>query len=182
DDAHLYEIAVGFGLRIEAEVTLAFGDLVQHDRGLLARVGDDLTQRLFQGAAHDLDAGLLVGVVALDLVQGAAGADVSDSAAGDDAFLDRRAGRVQRVLYAGLSFLHLDFGRGAYLDDRNAASELGHPLLQLFLVVVAGDFLDLGADALHPRLDRLGIAGPVDEGGLFLVYFDALCLAQVLQR
>src|SRR2546425_6061535 len=52
-----------------AEVALAFGDLVQHDRGLLARVGDDLAQRLFQGAAHDLDAGLLVGVVALDLVR-----------------------------------------------------------------------------------------------------------------
>src|SRR3989442_15478551 len=48
-----------------AEVARAFGDLVQHDRGLLARVGDDLAQRLFQGAAHDLDAGLLVGVVAL---------------------------------------------------------------------------------------------------------------------
>src|SRR5207249_3704169 len=42
DYAHLYEIAVGFSLGIEAEVALAFGDLVQHDRGLLARVGDDL--------------------------------------------------------------------------------------------------------------------------------------------
>src|SRR2546425_13297497 len=86
-----------------AEVARAFGDLVQHDRGLLARVGDDLAQRLFQGTAHDLDAGLLIGVVALELVQSAAGADVGNAAAGDDAFLDRRAGRVQRVLDAGLS-------------------------------------------------------------------------------
>src|SRR6266852_5070058 len=182
DYAHLYQIAVGFSLRIEAEVALAFGDLVQHDRGLFARVGDDLAQRLFQGAAHDLDAGFLVGVVAPDLVQSAAGADVSDAAAGDDAFLDRGAGRVQRVLDAGLSFLHLDFGRGADLDDRNAAGELGYPLLQLFLVVIAGGFLDLGADALDPRLDRLGIAGTVDEGRLFLVHFDTLRRTEVLQR
>src|SRR6266705_2643921 len=182
DDAHLDEIAIGLSLGIEAEVAVAFGDLVQHHRGLFARVGDDLAQGLFQGTAHDLDAGLLVGVVALDLVQGAAGTDVGHAAAGDDAFLDRRTGRVQRVLDAGLSFLHLDFGRSAHLDDRHAAGELGHPLLQLFLVVVAGDFFDLSADALHPRLDRLGIARAVDEGGLLLVYFDALCLAQVLER
>jgi len=52
---------------------------------------------------------------------------------------------VQRVLDAGLSFLHLDFGRSAHLDDRNAAGELGYPLLQLFLVVIAGGFFDLGA-------------------------------------
>src|SRR5206468_726005 len=182
DYAHLYEIAVGFSLGIEAEVARAFGDLVQHDRGLLARVGDDLAQRLFQGAAHDLDAGLLVGVVAPDLVGLAASADVSNATAGDDAFLDRRAGRVQRVLDAGLSFLHLDFGRSAHLDDRNAAGELGHPLLQLFLVVVAGDFFDLRTDALHPSLDRLGISRAVDEGRLFLVYFDPFRLAKVLQR
>ncbi len=38
-------------------------------------------------------------------------ADQRDAAAGDDAFLDRRTGRVQRVFDAGLLFLHLDLGR-----------------------------------------------------------------------
>ena len=59
------------------------------------------------------------------------------TAAGDDAFLDRRAGRVQRVLDAGLLLLHLDLGRGADLDHRHAAGQLRQPLLQLLLVVVA---------------------------------------------
>ena len=68
------------------------------------------------------------------------------------------------------------------LIDRHTAGELGHPLLQLFLVVVAGGFLDLGADALHPRLDRLRLARAVDDGGLFLADLDALGLAEVLQR
>src|SRR5260221_5278694 len=177
DHAHFDEIAVGFSLRIEAEVALAFGDLVHHHRGLFARVGDDLAQRLFQGAAHDLDAGLLVGVVALEHVERAAGADVGHAAAGDDTLLDRRAGRVQPVFDTRLFLLHFDFGRGAHLDQRNTAGELGHPFLQLFLVVVAGGFLDLGADALYPRLDRLGIARAVDDSRQFLVHFDAPRLA-----
>src|SRR5260221_7786384 len=108
DYAHFDEIAVGFGLSIEAEVALAFGDLVHHHRRLFARVGDDLAQRLFQGAAHDLDAGLLVGVVARELLERDAGADVGHTSAGHDALLDRRTSRVQSVFDARLLFLHFD--------------------------------------------------------------------------
>src|SRR5439155_840677 len=71
------------------------------------------------------------------------GADERHAAAGDDAFLDRRAGRMQRVFHAGLLLLHLDFGRGTDLDHCHAAGELRHALLQLLLVVVAGRFVDL---------------------------------------
>ena len=56
---------------------------------------------------------------------------------GDDALFDRRAGRVQRVLDAGLLLLHLGLGRGADLDDRDAAGELRQALLELLPVVVA---------------------------------------------
>src|SRR5882672_3063926 len=182
DHAHLDEIAVGFRLGIEAEIALALSDLVHHDRGLFARVGDDLAKRLFQGAAHDLDAGFLVRIVAFQLAERDARADVDHAATGNDAFLDRGAGRVQCVLDTGFSFLHLDFGRGADLDDRNTAGELGHSLLQLLLVVVAGGFLDLSADALHPRLDRFRLAGAVDDRRLFLADLHALGLTEVLQR
>ena len=182
DHAHLDEIAVLLGLGVEAEVALALDDLVEHHRRLVAGVGDDGAQRLLERARDDLDAGVLVVVVALQLVERLAGADQRDAAAGDDAFLDRGTGGVQRVLDAGLLLLHLDFGRGADLDHRHAAGELRHALLQLLLVVVAGRLLDLLADVLDARLDALGVAGAVDDGGLFLADLDALRAAEILQR
>ena len=59
------------------------------------------------------------------------------AAAGDDALLDRGAGRVQRVVDAVLALLHLGLGRAADADHRHAAGQLRQPLLQLLAVVVA---------------------------------------------
>ena len=64
------------------------------------------------------------------------GVDQRHAAAGDDALLDRRAGRAQGVLDAVLLLLQLGLGRGADLDDGHAAGQLGQPLLQLLAVVV----------------------------------------------
>jgi hypothetical protein len=55
---------------------------------------------------------------------------------------------MQRVFDARLLLFHFDFGGGANLDQGNATSQLGDPLLQLFLVVVAGRRFDLRADLL----------------------------------
>src|SRR6266702_4187631 len=154
---------------------LLFHQLGHHRFGGEQQAGDG--SRILQRRARDLGR---VDYAHLDEI--AVGFSLGIEAEVAIAFGDRGAGRVQRVLDAGLSFLHLDFGRGADLDDRNAAGELGYPLLQLFLVVIAGGFLDLGADALDPRLDRLGIAGTVDKGRLFLVHFDTLRRTEVLQR
>ena len=88
------------------------------------------------------------------LVEGRDGAQQGDAAAGDDAFLDRRLGRVHRVLDAGLLLLHLGLGGRPDLDHGHAAHELGQPLLELLAVVVGGRLLDLGADLLDPALDR----------------------------
>jgi hypothetical protein len=107
----------------------------------------------FDGAQHDLDAGVLVVVVALDGASGLAGAQQGHATTGDDAFFHRSAGGVQGVFHAGLLFLHLDFGGGTDLDDGHAAGQLGHALLQLLAVVVAGGFLDLDADLLDARFD-----------------------------
>ena len=87
------------------------------------------------------------------LVERRRGADEGDAAARDDAFLDRGAGRVQRVLDARLLLLHLDFGRRADADHRHAADQLRQPLLQLLAVVVRGGLLDLRADLLDAALD-----------------------------
>ncbi len=117
DHALLHEIAVFLGLRVEAVVALVLEHLVEHHRGLRAGVVDDDAQRLFQRAHHDLDAGILVVVLALELAfERLPRAQERHAAAGDDAFLDRRTRGVQRVLDAGLLLLHLDFGRRADLD------------------------------------------------------------------
>ena len=85
----------------------------------------------------------------LSVVERRLRADERHAAAGDDALFDGRAGRVERVLDAGLLLLHLGLGGRADLDDRDAADELGEALLELLAVVVAGGVLDLGADLLR---------------------------------
>src|SRR5690606_996710 len=125
-------------------------------------------------------AGVLVRVVALDLDRGT-GAQQGHAATGDDAFLDRGAGRVQRVLDAGLLLLHLDLGRGADANHRHTAGQLGDTLVELLAVVVAGGLLDLRADRLDPGLDRAGVTGAVDDGRVLLADFDPLGLAEVVE-
>ena len=110
-----------------------------------------------------------------------AAAEQRDAAAGNDAFFDRRAGGVQGVFDAGLLFLHLGFGRGADIDDGDAAGELGEALLELLAVVVGGGFFDLAADLVHAALDVGALAVAFDDGGVFLVDDDALGAAEVVE-
>ena len=108
-------------------------------------------------------------------------AQQGDAAAGDDAFLDGRAGRVQGVLDAGLLLLHLGLGGGADIDDGDAAGELGQALLELLAVVVGGGFLDLAADLVDAALDVGALAAAFDDGGVLLVDDDALGAAEVVR-
>ena len=105
----------------------------------------------------------------LDALELLGGAQQGDAAARHDAFFNRRTGRMHRVIHAILALLHLDFGRAADADHRDAARELGQTLLQLLTVVVRGGFLDLRLDLLHARLDVGLLAGAVDDGGVLLV-------------
>src|SRR5437762_6038012 len=102
-----------------------------------------------------------------------------DAAARHDALLEGRTGCLQRVLDAMLLLLHLGLGRSADLDDRNAAGQLGQPLLQLLAVEVGVGVLDLGLQLLDPRLDPLGIAGTVDDRRRVLVDDDTAGLAEL---
>src|SRR5690606_7854622 len=110
-------------------------DLADHDRGFRTRVRRDLAARSLDGAAHDVDARILVGVLALRLDLGGS-PQQRRAAAGDDAFLDRRTGGVKGVVDAVLLLLHLDLGRAADADHRDTAGELGKALLQLLAVIV----------------------------------------------
>ena len=97
DDAGLDQVFVLAGAGVEPVGVLAFLDLVDHHGAFPAAVARDDAQRLFQGAAHDLDADGLVGVVALQALQHGDRADQGHAAAGHDALFHGRAGRVQGV-------------------------------------------------------------------------------------
>ena len=105
-----------------------------------------------------------------------------DAAARQDAFLDRGAGRMHRVIDAILALLHLDLGGAADADHRNAARELGQTLLQLLAVVVRGGLLDLRLDLRYARLDVGLLAGAVDDRGVFLVDHHLLGAAEHVDR
>src|SRR5438105_2822630 len=101
------------------------------------------------------------------------------AAAGEDALLDSRTRRVERVLDARLLLLHLDLGRRAHVELRDAARELGETLLELLPVVVGGRLGDLVADRLDPRLDRLLVALAAHDRRVVLVDDDAVGAAEV---
>ena len=183
EDAHLDHVAVLAGRGVEAVVALAFDDLVDDHAtarrrrcATIWRSGSSIARSTILMPASWSALSPLRSSTACTRAQ------QRDAAAGDDAFFDRRTRGVQRVFDARLLFLHLDFGRGADLDHRHAAGQLGHALLQLLPVVVAGRFLDLLADLLDARFDVGLFAGAVDDGRVFLADFDALGLAEVLQR
>src|SRR5580698_153069 len=180
-DAQFDHIAVLTRLGVVAERALALADPVQNNRGILTGIGDDLTQRLFNGASQDLDARGLIFVLADQFFDGLECADQRNAAARDHAFFDRRTGCVQRIFDAGLLFLHFDFGRRADFDHGNAAGELGNALLQFFLVVVGSRFLDLLANAVDAALDVGGLAGAVDNRGVLFFHQNLFRFAQVVQ-
>src|SRR6218665_1653512 len=180
DHARGQQVLVDARGGVEAVGARALLDLVDDDAALEAAVGDDLAQRLLDGAADDVHAELLTGLD-LDAVEHLGAAQQGHATAGDHTLLDGRAGRVEGVLHASLLLFHLGLGRGAHVDYGHAAHELGQPLLELLAIVVARGLLDLGADLLHARLDVLLLTRTVDDGGVVLVDGDALGAAQVRQ-
>src|SRR6195256_4625537 len=146
-DAFGDHIDIVFGLRIESErLGLVLKDLADDDRAFDAGILGDLADRGFQRFQHDIDTGLHVGIIVMDTADGPLGAQQRDAAAWHDAFLNRRTGRVERVLNPVLLLLHLDLGRTTDADDGDAAGELGQTLLQLLAIVVRGGLLDLRLD------------------------------------
>src|SRR5712692_8608801 len=179
DDAHLDHVSILTGVRVEAVVfVLRLADFADDHRAFGSGVECDLASRLFESALHDTDADSFV-IVQLELLDGGDAAQQRGAAAGDDAFLNGRTSGVHGVLNASLFLLQLGFGRGANLDDGNAAHQLGKALLELFLVVVGGGVFDLFADLLDAALDFRSLAAAFDDGGVVLVDRDLLGAAEV---
>jgi hypothetical protein len=89
---------------------------------------------------------------------------------------------VQRVVNPVLLLLDLDLGRAAHADHGNAAGKLGHALLELLAVIVAGGRLDLRPDLRHTGVDLLARAGAIDDRGVVLVDDDLLGAAEHAER
>src|SRR6185437_12863257 len=129
----------------------------------------------------DVDPMALVVVVGLQLGQDQRRTRQGDAAARNDAFLNRRAGRVQRVVDAVLALLHFHFGAATDADDGHAAGQLRQTLLQLLAVVARGGLLDLRADLRATALDVGLLARTLDDRGVFLLDQDLLGLAEIVQ-
>src|SRR5207247_10392486 len=151
-----------------------------HNSAFVAGIESDLPRRLLESAPHDACANGFV-IVELELLDGRDATEQGRAAAGDDTFLDSRAGGVHSVLDTGFLFLQFGFRGCADLDDGVVADQLGKALLELFLVVVAGVVFDLRADLLHPAFDVGRLAGAFDDRGVVLVNGDLLGAAEVLK-
>src|SRR3569833_172106 len=179
DDAGLDQVLVRVGERVVTErVILRRTDLLDDDGAFTTGVLHDHADRLFDGAANDVDANLLVGIQ-LDRLERALRTDERDAAARDDALFDRGTRGVQRVFDASLLLLHFGFGRGADIDDGDAAGQLRETLLELLLVVVRRGGVDRRLDLLDAALDRVFGAVAVDDRRVVLVDDDALRAAEV---
>ena len=67
---------------------------------------------------------------------------------------------MKSVLDAVLLLLHLDLGRTADADDRDAACELRQTLLELLAIVIRGRLLDLRLDLGDAALDLVRLPAP----------------------
>src|SRR5256885_1476600 len=137
DDAALDEILDLARVDVQALARLRRAHGVDHVRALETCVRRELTERLLERAQDDLRARPLVALELLaDLPDSVGRVQQRNAAAGDDAFLERRAGRLKGVLDAVLLLLHLGLGGSADLDHGDTAAELRQPLLQLLAVEV----------------------------------------------
>src|SRR5581483_5724870 len=179
EHASLHQVLILASLGVVAEVgVLRIEHLPQDNRALFAGVLGDLAKRLSNGALHDVDADLLV-TLELEAIESLDAAGQGHAAAGDNAFLDCRAGSMHCVLDPSLLLFHFGFGRGAYFDHRHATNQLRQPLLQFLAVVVAGRLLDLAANFFYAALDLGVLALAFDDGGVVLVDGDLLGLTEV---
>src|SRR5690349_5783891 len=169
DHALLDEVAVLAGRSVEAEGIIVLVDDLAHDHGaVLASILGNLPRGHLKSAPYDAHADLLVVVRGVELVENFLAADERHAAAGQNALLDRRAGCVQSIVDAILLLLHFHLGHATDLDDRDAARELGQPLLQLLAIIVGGGVLDLLTDLRDAGPDVGLLAGTVDDGRVVL--------------
>lgn len=125
DDAGLDHIGIFAGLSIITIVGIgAFQQFAGNNRTVNARILDNLTDRSLRCLADNFDTDFLILISRNQSVQRFAGIQQSDAAAGDNAFLDRGTGRMQRVVNTVFLLLNFNFGSTADFDNGNAARKV----------------------------------------------------------
>src|SRR3546814_717235 len=169
DDAGLEQVLELAGGGVEAGRALFALGLLHHDGTFVAGVGGDEPGRGLEGGPHGACAGGLVAVELLGhLEHRGTAAEEGGAATGDDAFLDRRAGRREGVLDAVLLLLELDLGGRADLHEGDAAGQLREALLELLAIPVGVGVVDLTTDLGDAALDVVLGAATLDDGCVVL--------------
>src|SRR5207302_429605 len=101
--------------------------------------------RFLHRADDDPHPDVFIIVLKFETLEDAQTPDQRYTATRHNAFLHRRASRVQRVLDARFLFFHLGFGCRANADDGHAAGKPGQAFLEFLTIVIGGRFLDLTA-------------------------------------
>ena len=91
-----------------------------------------------RGPFGHFTAALDVVVLTLKRLSRCFGPEQRNAAAWNDPFLDGRAGGMEGIIDPVLLLLHLELGRAADADHRDAADEFRQALLELLLVIVGG--------------------------------------------
>ena len=134
DDASLAQVLVLVQTGIVTEVSLALTNLLYDNGTFLASIADNLTQRLLDGTADDIDTRLLVGIVTLYAGQSLLSTDIGRTTTGNDTFLDGCTGSAESIVNAILLLLHLYLAVSTYVEYCYATCQFGKTLLQLLLV------------------------------------------------
>src|SRR5881275_1746955 len=181
DDTRLHQVGVFVIRDVVTFVSFALLHFLNDERAFAARVVSKLTRRLFNGTANNRHADFFIAFEVLDVVERFLRAQQRDTAAWDDAFLNRRTSGVQRVFDPSFLLFHLGLSRSTDVDDRNASGEFRQALLQFLAIVIAGRLFDLTTNLSNAALDIGFFAFAFDNGGVLLVHCDALGPAHVVE-
>src|SRR5213079_1863762 len=181
DDTRLHQVGVVVIRDVVTFVAFALLHFLNDERAFAARVVSKLTRRLFNGTANNRHADFFIAFEVLDVIERFLRAQQRDTAAWDDAFLNRRTRGVQRVFDPSFLLFHLGLSRSADVDDCDTACEFRQALLQFLAIVIAGRLFNLTTDLCDAALDIGFFAFAFDNGGVLLVDSNALGLAEVLE-
>src|SRR5436309_6425942 len=181
DDTRLHQVGVFVVGDVVTFVAFALLHFLNDELAYAARVVSKLTRRLFDGTANNRHADFFIAFEVLDVVERFLRAQQRDTAAWDDAFLNRRTRGVQRVFDPSFLLFHLGLSRSADVDDCDTACEFRQALLQFLAIVIAGRLFNLTTDLSDAALNIGLFAFAFDNGGVLLVDSNTLGLAEVLE-
>lgn len=126
----------------------------------------------------DLDADILVEVLALQAIESLACVEESGATTWNNTLINSSASCAEGILNSVLKLTDFDFRGAADLDDSNASSESAKSLLELFLVVLRGCLFYLFRNSINSLLHLVLAARAAHDDGVVLGDDDFLGLTK----